>query len=56
MTNFLIFWKMDFKPPKADPDIWMKLSENGTHYEYIAVSMDDLAQRMQDPQAFCDTK
>ena len=45
---------MDFKPSRADPGIWMKLSKNGTHYEYIAVYVDDLAICMQDPQAFCD--
>ena len=32
----------------------MKLSKDGTHYEYIAVNVDDLANCMQDPQAFCD--
>ena len=46
---------MDFKPSRAGPDIWMKLSKDGTHYEYIAVYVDDLAICMQDPQAFCDT-
>ena len=33
----------------------MKLSKDDTHYEYIAVYVDDLAICMQDPQAFCDT-
>ena len=46
---------MDFKPSKADPDIWMKLSKDGTHYEYIAVYEDDLAICMQDTQVFCDS-
>ena len=32
---------MDFKPSKADPDILMKLSKDGPHYEYIAVYVDD---------------
>ena len=27
---FDIFYQMDFKPSKADPDIWMKLSKDGT--------------------------
>ena len=45
---------MDFKPSKADTDIWMKLSKDSTHYECIAVYVDDLAICMQDPQAFCD--
>ena len=56
MTNiFDIVHQMDFKPSKADPDIWMKLSKDGTHYEYIAVYANDLPICMQDPQAFCDT-
>ena len=33
----------------------MKLSKDGTHYEYIAVYVDDLAICMHDPQVFCDT-
>ena len=47
--------QMDFTPSKADPDLWMKLSKDCTHCEYIAVFVDDLAICMQDPQAFCDT-
>ena len=46
---------MGFKPSKADPDIWMKSSKDGSHYEYIAVYVDDLAICMKDPKAFCDT-
>ena len=52
---FDILHQMDFKPSKVDPDIWMKLSKDGTHYEYIANYVGDLAICMQDPQAFCDT-
>ena len=33
----------------------MKLSTDDTHYEYIAVYVDDLAMCRKDPQAFCDT-
>ena len=36
-------------------DIWMRSSKDGTHYEYIAVYVDDSAICMKDPQAFCDT-
>ena len=46
---------MDFKPSKADPDKWMKLSKDGTHYEYIAVYVNDFPICMQDPQPFHDT-
>ena len=44
---------MDFKPSRVDPDIWMKLSMDGTQYEYIAIYVDDLAICMQDLQSFC---
>ena len=30
--HFDILQQMDFKSLKADPDIWMKLSRDGTHY------------------------
>ena len=48
-----ILQQMDFKPTKVDPDIWMKLSKDGTHYEYIAAYVNDLAICMHDPQALC---
>jgi hypothetical protein len=44
--------ELDFFPCKADPDVWMR--QNGEHYEYIAVYVDDLAIAMKDPQAFAD--
>ena len=50
-----ILHDMGCKPSKADPDIWMKSSKDGSHYEYIAVYVDDLAICMKDPKAFCDT-
>ena len=53
MTNlFDIRQQTDFKPSKADPDKWMKLSKDGTYYEYIAVYVDDLAICMQDLKHF----
>ena len=52
---FDILHDMGFKPSKADPDIWMKSSKDGSHYEYIAVYVDDLAICMKDPKSdFCD--
>ena len=33
----------------------MKLSKDGSHYEYIAVYVDDLVIGMKDPKSFCDT-
>ena len=41
--GFDILHQMSFKPPKADPDIWMKSSKDDNHYEYIAAYVDDLA-------------
>ena len=52
---FHILQQMDFKCSKVDPDIWMRSSKDGTHYEYRAVYVDDLAICMKDPQSFCDT-
>ena len=46
--------QMGFKPSRADPDTWMKYSKDGSHYEYIAVYVDDLAICMKDPKSFCD--
>ena len=46
---------MGFKPSRADPDIWMKSSKDASHYEYIAVYVDDLAICMKDPNSFYDT-
>ena len=47
--------QMGFKPSRADPDAWMKYSKGGSHYEYIAVYVDDLAICMKDPKSFCET-
>ena len=52
---FDILHQMDFKPSRADPDIWMKSSRDGNHYEYISVYIDDFAMCMKVPQSFCDT-
>ena len=52
---FDILHQMNFKPSRADPDIWMKSSKDGSHYEYIAVYVDDLAMCMKDSKSFCDT-
>ena len=52
---FDILHDMGFKPSKADPDIWMRSSNDASHYEYIAVYVDDLAICMKDPKSFCDT-
>ena len=51
---FDILHQMNFKLSRADPDTWMKYSKDGSHYEYIAVYIDDLAIYMEDPKSFCD--
>ena len=51
---FEILHQMGFKPSRADPDTWIKYSKDGSHYEYIAVYIDDLAIYMEDPKSFCD--
>ena len=50
---FEILHQMGFKPSRADPDTWMKYSKDGSHYEYIAVYIDDQAIYMEDPKSFC---
>ena len=47
--------QMSFKPSRADPDTWMKYPKDGSHYEYIAVYVDDLVICMKYPKSFCDT-
>ena len=39
---FDILQELNFKPSKADPDVWMRPEPGGTCYEYIAVYVDDL--------------
>ena len=51
---FDILQEMNFKPSKADPDVWMRPEPGGTCYEYIAVYVDDLAIAAKDSQAFCN--
>ena len=50
---FDILQELNFKPSKADPDVWMRPEPGETCYEYIAVYVDDLAIAAKDPQAFC---
>ena len=44
---------MGFKPSKADPDIWMKLSKDESVFKCIAVYLADLAIPMKNPAEFC---
>ncbi|CAJ1970451.1 unnamed protein product [Cylindrotheca closterium] len=43
-----------FFPCKAEPDIWMRPTADGSSYEYVGVYVDNLAMAMKDPQAFVD--
>ena len=40
---------MEYKPSKADPDLWIK--DCGTHYEYIAHYVDDVLAFGKDPMS-----
>ena len=46
--------QMCFKPSTTDPGTCMKYSKDGSHHEYIAVYVYDLAIYMEDPKPFCD--
>ena len=46
---------MGFKPSKADPDIWMRLSKDESVYENIVVCVGDLAIAMKTHAEFCKT-
>ena len=43
-------YELGFFSCKAEPDIWMRKSDNA--YEYVAVYVDDLAIAMKDPEEF----
>ena len=44
---------MGFFPSRAEEDIWMR--DAGTHYEYVAVYVDDLMIASHDPKAIVDS-
>ena len=45
---------LGFKPSRADPQVWMRPTEDGDAYEYIATYVDDLAIAAKDCQALCE--
>ena len=48
---------MGWVPTKSEPDLWMRKSKIGDHYEYLAVYVDDLAFAVDDPkQLIADLK
>ena len=46
--------KMGFKLSATAPGTYMGYSKDGSHHEYIAVFVDDLAIYMKDQKPFCD--
>ena len=46
---FHTFHHMGFQPSKAEPDIWMKPTDDGQAYEYISVYVDNLCVASKDP-------
>ena len=49
-----ILHQMGLKLSATGSGTWMKYSKDGSHHEYIAVYVDDLAIYLQDPKPFCD--
>jgi len=45
---------LGFEPTRADPDLWIKLSKDGTKYEYIATYVDDIIVVAIDPKIYLD--
>ena len=44
-----------FQPCKAEPDVWLRPTQDGQCYEYVGVYVDDLAMAMVDPSDFVKT-
>ena len=51
---FDVLKKKGFKPSKADPGIRMRLAEDNSCYEYIAVNVNDLAISTRNPKKITD--
>ena len=43
-----------FNPSRADPDLWLKMSDDESHYEYIASHVDDLMIASKDLMKYID--
>ena len=43
---------LGFIPSRADPDLWIKLSDDKLHYEYIATHVDDIMIASKDPMKY----
>ena len=49
---FDVLTDIGFKQSKADPEVWMRPTIDGTVYEYIAVYVGDLAIATRNPAQF----
>ena len=43
---------LGFTPSRADPDLWIKQSDDNTHYEYIGTHVDDMIVVSKDPMKY----
>ena len=43
-----------FKPSRANPDLWIKESSDGTHYECVATHIDDLIIASRNPMEYIE--
>ena len=43
---------LGFNPSRADPDLWIRLADDNTHYEYIATHVDDLIIAAKNPGVY----
>ena len=44
--------RLGFQPTRADPDLWIKKSEEYNGYDYIATHVDDLLIAAKDPTKY----
>jgi hypothetical protein len=45
---------LDFRSARYDKDVWIRLSKDGTHYEYVCTHSDDFMIAARKPQAIMD--
>ena len=54
-SHFAITLKAEgFTPSKADPDVWMRMTPDGSLWEYVCVYVDDLCIAMKNGKTFLD--
>ena len=45
---------MGFRPSRADPDLWIRMDDDETYYEYIATHVDDLIIASKNPDRYIE--